>query len=145
MSIASSPRVLLIGGSGFLSGTMAREAVKDGCDVWAVTRGRRPLSSEVHAIIADRKERDAFAAAIDAAGTTWDLVVDCIGFSTDDAAQDVDCFSGRAKHLVFISRDFVLSPIDRPWWVDETYDRFNDTPYGTGKRAAEEVLLSAAQ
>jgi nucleoside-diphosphate-sugar epimerase len=46
---------------------------------------------------------------------------------------------------VFVSTDFVLDPVDRPWRVDETYDRFDArSPYGRGKREAEVVLLRAA-
>jgi nucleoside-diphosphate-sugar epimerase len=138
-------KVLILGGSGFLSGAMARRALQDGHEVWVVTRGQRPMKVEgVRAIVADRKNHPDFAAAIEKSGQTWDLVVDCIGFSADDARQDVEVFAHRTKHLVFISTDFVLSATNRPWQVDETYSKFNDTPYGTGKRAAEEVLLDFA-
>jgi nucleoside-diphosphate-sugar epimerase len=135
-------KVLILGGSGFLSGTMARRALGEGHEVWTVTRGQKPMKVQgVHSIVADRKNRPEFAAAIEKSGQTWDLVVDCIGYSADDAKQDVEVFAQRTKHLVFISTDFVLSPFDRPWQVDETYSKFNDTPYGTGKKAAEDVLL----
>src|SRR5215470_13736468 len=134
-------KILILGGSGFLNGTMAREAVREGHEVSVVTRGQRPLPEGVKAIVADRKQREQFKSQISSANLRWDMVIDSIGYSADDAKQDLECFEGRAKQLVFISTDFVLSPINRPWRVDETYDRFNDTPYGTGKRAAEEVLL----
>lgn len=137
-------KLLTIGGSGFLSGTVAREALRDGHEVWTITRGQRPLPAGVKGVIADRKDRPAFADAVRKTEGSWDLVIDCIGFNADDARQDVECFVGRTKHLVFISTDFVLSPFDRPWKVDETYDRFHDSPYATGKRGAEEVLLDAA-
>jgi nucleoside-diphosphate-sugar epimerase len=137
-------KILTIGGSGFLSGTMSHAALREGHEVWIVTRGQRPLPAGANSIVADRKDRAAFAAAIERAETRWDLVVDCIGFNAGDARQDVECFAGRAAHLVFISTDFVLSPLDRPWKVDETYDGFHDSPYATGKRGAEEVLLEHA-
>src|SRR4051812_41164790 len=137
-------RVLLIGGSGFLSGTMARCALAGGHEVWAVTRGQKALAPGVNPIVADRKDRAAFADAITKVDRHWDLVVDCIGFNGDDANQDVECFAGRASHLVFISTDFVLSPVDRPWQIDEMYTRFNDTAYGVGKREAELVVLNYA-
>jgi nucleoside-diphosphate-sugar epimerase len=138
-------KLLTIGGSGFLSGTMVREALRDGHEVWTITRGQRPLPDGVKSIVADRKDRAAFAEAVKKADARWDLVVDCIGFNADDAKQDVECFAGRTAHLVFISTDFVLSPFDRPWKVDETYDRFHDSGYATGKRGAEEVLLARAK
>jgi nucleoside-diphosphate-sugar epimerase len=139
-------KVLILGGSGFLSGTMARQARTHGDEVWCVTRGQRPLPEGVHSIIADRKDRANFKKQISnlkSQISKLDLVIDSIGYSEDDARQDIECFADSASHLVFISTDFVLSPIDRPWKVDEKYDRFNDTPYGIGKRAAEEVLLQS--
>ena len=134
-------KILLIGGSGFLSGTMARCALREGHEVWTVTRGQRTPTPGTHAIVADRKDRQAFACVFAAFDQTWDLVIDCIGFNAEDARQDIEVFANRARHLVFISTDFVLSPLNRPWKVDETYSVWNDTDYGIGKRAAEEVLL----
>lgn len=136
-------KILILGGSGFLSGTMARQALAAGDEVCCVTRGNRPLPAGARPITADRKDRNAFAAAVRRAGETWDLVIDSIGFTADDARQDLDCFSGRCAQLVFISTDFVISPVDRPWRIDETYDRYQDSPYGSGKRAAERVLLGS--
>lgn len=137
--------ILLIGGSGFLSGTLARCALREGHDVWTVTRGKRAVVDGARVIVADRKDRTAFALAIADQKQNWDLVIDCIGMEADDAKQDVNVFADCAKHLVFISTDFLLSPIDRPWKVDETYQHWNDTPYGIGKRAAEEVLMAYAK
>ena len=37
-----SMKVLVIGGSGFLSGTLARTALSQGHQVWTITRGQRP-------------------------------------------------------------------------------------------------------
>lgn len=135
--------VLVVGGSGFLSGTVARVAMAAGHRVWAVTRGQRAMPAGVTPIVADRKDHPAFQAAIEAADARWDLVVDSIGYNAGDAQQDLDCFTDRATQLVFVSTDFTISPFNRPWKIDETYDQFHDSPYGSGKRAAEEVLLSA--
>jgi nucleoside-diphosphate-sugar epimerase len=137
--------ILLLGGSGFLSGTFARCAVREGHRVWTVTRGRQPIPTGATAIIADRKDRASFAAAIQAAETHWDLVIDCIGYSGDDARQDIECFAGRPGHLVFISTDSVICPIERPWKIDENFASFHNSPYALGKREAEEVLLAGGK
>ena len=144
--------VLIIGGSGFLSGTMARHALGAGHTVWAVTRGQRPMPAGAQAIVADRKDRAAFASAIADAKMTWDIVIDCIGFTADDARQDVEVFAGRTPTLVFISTDSVFDPctfstadrpaFDRPWKLDESFDRYDTiSAYGLGKREAELVLI----
>ena len=111
-------KILILGGSGFLSGTLSRCALTAGHEVWAVTRGNKPLPSGVKAIEADRKERNGFTSAIEAAfassGQKWDLVVDCIGFEAADARQDIEVFRDKARHLVFISTDFVFDPARLP-------------------------------
>ena len=70
--------VLIIGGSGFVSGTLARRAVAAGHRVWIVTRGSRPTPDGVLRITVDRKDRTAYTKAITGLDVTWDLVADCI-------------------------------------------------------------------
>jgi nucleoside-diphosphate-sugar epimerase len=137
--------VLVIGGSGFLSGHVTREALAAGHAVSVVTRGQRPVPNGATAIVADRKDASAFAAAIEKSGTKWDIAIDCIGYSAADAQQDVDVVAPRCGHLVFVSTDFVLGSSNRPFPVDETFASFEtELPYGSGKRAAELVILAAA-
>ncbi len=138
-----SANILLIGGSGFVSGTLARIALEQGHRVWTVTRGKRPVADGVQAIVADRKERDAFASAVRAADTRWDLVVDCIGFQPDDARQDIDVLTDRADHLVFISTDFTFDPAHRRLPQSEETEHYATSGYGGDKRRCEEVLLNA--
>ncbi len=135
--------ILVLGGSGFVSGTMARHGLAAGHRVWGLSRGNKPLPEGVEPIVADRKDRAGFAAAIERHSGQWDLVIDCIGFNADDARQDIAVFRGRTARGVFISTDMACSPIDRPWRIDERYDRFETAPYGANKRAAEQIFLDA--
>ena len=135
--------ILLIGGSGFVSGTLARLAVAEGHAVTAVTRGQRALPDGVTPIIADRKDSAAFTAAIQQADTAWDLVVDCIGYGPEDAQQDVEVFRERAKHLIFISTDFVYAPDKRRFPQGEDDADYLTDGYGGKKRQAELVLAGA--
>lgn len=128
---------LIIGGSGFVSGTLTRTALEAGHQVWAVTRGQRPLETRVNAIMADRSDREAFAAAIAAQNRKWDLVVDCIGYAVEDARQDIEVFRERAKHFVFISTDFVFDPASRRFPQGEVAEKYSDAPYGGNKRLCE--------
>ena len=137
--------VLVIGGSGFLSGHVTRESLAAGHAVNVITRGQRAVPEGATAIIADRKDTDAFAGAIARSGMKWDIAIDCIGYSAADAEQDVNVIAPRCGHLVFVSTDFVFRSTNRPFPVDETFASFeNELPYGKGKRAAELVILSAA-
>jgi nucleoside-diphosphate-sugar epimerase len=135
--------LLIIGGSGFLSGTLARRAAALGHHVWCVTRGRRPLPPGVRSLVADRQNRAAFAAAIRQAGVRWDLAVDCIAFEPGDIEQDIAALSPLAAHLVFVSTDFVYDPAHRRFPQDEHAERYASAGYGARKRASEEALAAA--
>jgi nucleoside-diphosphate-sugar epimerase len=143
--------LLVIGGSGFVSGTLARRAVAAGWRVWVVTRGQRPVPEGVTAIVADRKDTNAFESAIAAAMQEveidcFDLVADCIGYDPEDAVQNVAVFRERARQLVFVSTDFVFDPAHRRFpqgEVSEHYllDSLQET-YGGKKRQCELEFLN---
>ena len=99
--------VLVIGGSGHVSGAVARTAVMQGHQVWVVTRGQRPLPAGVHGLTVDRHDDAAMAAAIRSEQTCWDLVVDCIAYEVPDVRQDIALFRDRAAQFVLVSTDFV--------------------------------------
>ncbi|RME63268.1 MAG: NAD-dependent epimerase/dehydratase family protein, partial [Caldilineae bacterium] len=129
--------ILLIGGSGFVSGTTARLAVEQGHQVWAVTRGQRPLPAGVTGVQVDRKDRAAFGAAIRRLDRSWDLVVDCIGYEPADAEQDLAVFRERTGHFVFISTDFVYDPARRRFPQPEDDADYLSDGYGGRKRQCE--------
>ena len=141
-------KLLVIGGSGFVSGTVVREALTRNAQVWTVTRGQRPMPDGVTALVADRRDRDTFAKVINDAGETWDLVVDCIGFEPEDAEQDIQVFRERAKQLIFVSTDFVYDPDYRQFPQGEDTDHYltpdsgeGSLAYGGKKRACELAFI----
>ncbi len=142
--MSSSPlNILLVGGSGFLSGTLARRAVAQGHHVWAVTRGQRDLPNGVTGITADRHDRDAFQQAIAGAGMEWDLTVDCIGYDPVDAKQDIAVFRDLTPHFVFVSTDFVFDPAHRTFPQPEESDHYlTNNTYGAKKRRCELEILN---
>lgn len=131
--------ILLIGGSGFLSGTLARTAVAAGHRVTVVTRGQKCLPEGVAGIVIDRHDTDGFQTAIEnATKEPWDLVVDCIGYEVADAQQDIAVFRNRTKHLVFISTDFVYDPPRRQFpQAEENAQYLENDSYGAKKRRCE--------
>lgn len=133
-------KILLIGGSGFVSGTLARMAHEQGHQVWAVTRGQRTLIEGVTPIMADRRDRATFAEVIAAQKQHWDLVVDCIGYEVADAEQDIAVFRDFTKQLVFISTDFVYDPAHRHFPQGEESDHYLSDGYGGKKRQCEIAL-----
>ncbi len=143
--MTNAMKILIIGGSGFLSGTLARLAMQQGHRVWAVTRGHRPIPSGVVPLIADRKDAAGFEAAIATAGVDWDLAVDCIAFTPEDTAQDAAVLVNRARHLVMVSTDFVYDPSRRRFPQREDDADFLSDGYGGKKRQAELALQKSAQ
>jgi nucleoside-diphosphate-sugar epimerase len=136
-------KILIIGGSGFLSGTIVLHAVLRGCRVWTITRGQRQMPTGAVNLIADRHQDSAFQQAIEAASAHWDMVIDCIAFTPKDIKQDIDVFRGRTDHLVFISTDFVYDPQHRQFPQTEETDHYDETGYGLQKRLSEKELVKS--
>ena len=134
-------KLLIVGGSGFVSGTLARQALAEGHEVWAITRGQRSIPDGITPIIANRKDRAAFASAVRKVDAHWDLVVDCIGYTAEDAQQDTEVFADRCDSFVFISTDSVYQERPRPFPVSESFTDFTQLSYGRNKRLAEELFI----
>ncbi len=135
-------KILIIGGSGFVSGTVAKIAIANGHSVWTMTRGQRPLPDGVISLIADRHDQKAFARVVEEAETEWDLVIDCIGYEEDDAKQDIEVFRNLARHLAFVSTDFVFAPAHRQFPQGEETNHYLSDGYGGKKRLCELALIN---
>ena len=57
-------KLLILGGSGFVSGRLAQIAIAQGHEVWCVTRGNRPIPEDVHALTCDAHDPAALRAAL---------------------------------------------------------------------------------
>jgi nucleoside-diphosphate-sugar epimerase len=141
--------ILVIGGSGHVSGAVTRAARAAGFGVWIITRGKRPLPEGVHALVADRHDQGAMAAAVTGQNMAWDLVVDCICFDVPAMRQDLDLFRSRARQFVFISTDFVYDPARRRFPQPEESEHWatgqnGSQDYGRKKRLCELELMAGA-
>jgi nucleoside-diphosphate-sugar epimerase len=96
-------------------------------------------------VAVDRNDRAGFAKRVTLLHQDWDLVVDAIPYTPDDARQDLDVFAGRAGRLVFISTDFVYDPKSRRIPQSEHDALFTTEGYGGQKRLAEIVLEGSAR
>src|SRR5436190_6537580 len=136
-------KLLIIGGTGFLSSALVEESLAAGHEVTIVTRGRRssPFGREVRKIVADRADPAAFRSAVQA--EVFDAVLDAICFTPEQARQDVECFAGRVQRLMMISTDFVYTVGPRTLPISEDTLRDAPTEYGRNKAAAEDVLFAA--
>jgi len=136
--MAKALKLLIIGGSGFVSGTLAQKAIAQGHEVWILTRGQKAVPKGVKHLVADRHETENFKKVIEEAECKWDAVFDCICYKPEDARQDIEVFRKLTKHLIWISTDFVFDPKKR--WFLQTEDNMNfltDDSYGANKRLCE--------
>lgn len=142
-------KILILGGSGFVSGTLARMAIAEGHEVWTITRGNKPIPAGVRSIVADRSDAQAVSDALRNAGTTWDLAVDCIGYEVENARQDISLFLSDDESIcnafVFISTDFVFHPEHRIFPQPEHAEEFIESGYGYKKRQCELLFNEQAK
>ncbi len=138
---------LIIGGSGGLSGRLATMA-QDEYQVWALTRGLRPLGESIQSLVTDRNDEDAFQSAVMGAGIQWDVVFDCICMKESHAQQDLRVLPQVSKRLVVISTDSVYDPAHKETPQTEETDYYvvdgSELPEGSyagNKRKMEEVFL----
>jgi len=135
-------KILILGGSGGLSGRVAELALQQGHEVWTLTRGVRPLPEGVHALKADRNDDEAVRIALEGAQTHWDACIDCTGRTPETARQDVCIVSRYTGRFVVVSTDSVYDPACKTVPQDETNEHYlTDGGYGATKRLMEEVFL----
>src|SRR3989338_2186035 len=98
-------QVLVIGGTEFVSVHLVRALLRDGHQVPALPRGRRPgrLPAGVRTIVCDRKDHAALRATL--AGERTDALVDITYAPTtgEDVEALLDALDGRVGHALFVS------------------------------------------
>jgi nucleoside-diphosphate-sugar epimerase len=137
-------KALFIGGTGLISSAVSRWAVERGVELSLLNRGRRGefFPRGARQIIADHQDRQAVREAL--RGQSFDVVVDWIAFTPDQAGADIELFSGRVGQYFFISSASAYqkpathylitesTPLANPWWQ-----------YSRDKIACEELLMGA--
>lgn len=131
-------RVLILGGTGWLSSRIATRWLERGAHVTCLARGGRSAPAGAELVVADRTAPGAYGAVAD---TEWDEVVDV---SSDPAAvrAAVEALGGRAAHGTYVSSVSVYAaddvvgadetaPTAVPLAPGEAYD------YSRAKAAAE--------
>ncbi|MEN9935230.1 MAG: hypothetical protein RLZZ387_1809 [Chloroflexota bacterium] len=137
--------VLIIGGTGTISRGIVQSLLQRGHEVTLFNRGQRsdPPRAEVRVIHGDRKDREAFEAALQK--ERFDAAIDMISFTPEDAASAVRALRGRVGHFIHTSTVMTYGPPFAGLYQDETapLNGRHDGGYGAGKVAADELLLRA--
>jgi nucleoside-diphosphate-sugar epimerase len=141
----TAQRVLIIGGNGIISGSVTRLAVERGIDVTLLNRGTstlRPTIDGVQTVTGDADDAASIRAAI--GDRDFDVVVNFRAFHPHQVAADIELFSGRTGHYVFISSASAYQkPIAHLPIVESTPLRNPFWQYSRDKIACEELLVAA--
>ena len=136
-------RILIIGGTGLISGPITKYLLARGDQVVHFNPGDRAAPpAEVQTILGDRCNREEFEARL--ADESFDAVIDMFCFNAGDAESDVRTFAGRTEHFTFCSTVCVYGE-DFPHsvFIKEDHPRNPIGKYPCGKAAAEEVFEAA--
>ncbi|MFF6981378.1 NAD-dependent epimerase/dehydratase family protein [Streptomyces sp. NPDC008343] len=140
-------RVLFIGGTGVISSACAGRAAELGADLHLLNRSvsaARPVPDGATVITADVRDGDQVREALQ--GREFDVVVDFLGFTTEQVAQSVGLFGGRTGQYMFIgtAAAYHRPPARVP--VPETARLHNPhSAYARNKIACEELLARARE
>src|ERR1700759_735622 len=136
---------LFIGGNGIISSACSRLAVAHGFDVTLLNRGqsttRLPIDGG-QTLVADAGDPAAMRAAI--GGREFDVGVNFQVFDATRAGHDIELFSGRTGHYVFISTAATYQkPVVRIPITESTPQRNPFSPYAQNKIASEMAFIEA--
>lgn len=140
-------RILVLGGTAWLGGEVAREAQGRGHEVTALARGESgPAPAAVTLVRADRSRPDAYDSV---RGQRWDGVID-VSRQPGHVRSALVALADQTAHWVFVSSCSVYAAHDTPG-ADESaallpaLDQEEATleTYGEGKVACERAVLAA--
>jgi nucleoside-diphosphate-sugar epimerase len=136
-------KVLIIGGTGLISTSIANQLLEAGEDVTVFNRGKTKsrIGKGANVITGDRSDFSAFESTFK--DSTYDVVVDMVAFRPEETLSAIEAFSGRTGQFVHCSTVCVYSgpPTTIPTKEDEPYH--SPGTYGKNKILCEQALLSA--
>jgi len=152
-------RILLLGGSGLLSGAALAAFLDDGHDVVTLTRGRhaRFERPRLTSFTADRRDAGSLAAAL--RDQRFDFTADFLAYDAADVERLLDVPGFEPGRLAMISSGqvYLVTASPRPPFREADADAplspepghgtrdHGEWTYGMGKRAAEEALRTRTQ
>ena len=138
-------KVLVIGGTEFISLHLVKALLRDGHEVAVLNRGRQPgrLPAGVRTIVCDRKDHAALGKAL--AGERVDGLVDITYAPTtgDDCTALLAALEGRVGHAVFVSTGRVHDHALPIPYAEDAPRNLYWGEYAKNKIAGEDAYLGA--
>jgi nucleoside-diphosphate-sugar epimerase len=136
-------KVLFIGGTGFISTSVSRQAVARGLDLYILNRGQRPveIAGATH-VVADINNAEQVRSAL--GDQKFDVVVDWVAYTPADIERDLSLFRGRVRQYIFISSASAYQKPPAHYVITESTPLYNPYwQYSRDKIACEELLNRA--
>ncbi len=130
-------KILVTGGTVFVSRYTAEYFVQKGHEVYVLNRNSRPQSNGVHLIEADRRQLSNKLKNI-----PFDLVVDVTSYNEDDVRDLLNALGDFGEYIMISSSAVYPETLPQPFTEDmKTGYNIHWEAYGTNKIDAEEYLL----
>lgn len=136
-------KILIIGGTGLISLGIVKHLLERGASITQFNRSQRdnPYGSQVRTVVGDRIDA-SFAEAFKS--DTFDVVIDMICFSPQQAEMDVKIFGGRCQQFIFCSTVCTYGiKISPQVLIDENFPQEPISEYGKNKLTCEKIFLAA--
>lgn len=136
--------VLILGGTGWLSGRIARAWIDAGASVTCLARGGRPAPEGAELVVADRAEHGAYDAVRE---REWDEIVE-ISSIPEFVAAAADALAARTRHGTYVSSLSVYAAndeigADENAALSEPAQPGDEYDYSRAKAAAEAAVRGA--
>ncbi|MCE4051331.1 NAD-dependent epimerase/dehydratase family protein [Bacillus sp. Au-Bac7] len=145
-------KALVIGGTRFFGVHLVKSLLDMGVHVTVATRGMAadPFGDEVERIFFDRSDLTNFKESFK--DTKWDAVYDQICYSSEDALNAIEVFSGKTEHYILTSTLSVYDSYKQllkeedfnPYEYPIVIKSAKEVTYQEGKRQAEAVFFQKA-
>ncbi|WP_277585931.1 NAD-dependent epimerase/dehydratase family protein [Psychrobacillus antarcticus] len=147
-------KALVLGGTRFFGVQLVESLLKQGFDVTIASRGnvKDPFGDKVSRLKVDRL--DVGDMQKNFVGTEWDIVFDQICYSSQEAIDSIDVFTGKTKKYVFTSSKSVYEQGGgENGFTEADFNPFEyklivgpkeEFSYGEGKRQAEAAFFGRA-
>lgn len=130
-------KILVTGGTVFVSRYTAEYFVQKGHEVYVLNRNSRPQSNGVHLIEADRRQLGDKLKNI-----SFDLVIDVTSYNKDDVRDLLNALGDFGEYIMISSSAVYPETLPQPFKEDmKTGYNIHWEAYGTNKIDAEEYLL----
>lgn len=136
--------ILIIGGTGLISTEVVALALKQGHKVTVMNRGSsgKILNPDIEEIVGDINDETGAEALLK--DRTFDVVVNFVVYTPDQAERDIRLFRDRCSQYIFISSASAYRKPVREWVITESTPLGNRFwPYSQDKEACEAVYMKA--